>query len=195
MRELLYLFAAVSFVLFAFTTYGLIPGAAATLLVGLACFVHGRKRERRFLAWAGVALFAPSVVTLSLGCAVWQLLGVGPVYFSSNYPDELKTISATMNVDASSAKVYCLHHFLDQEYVSRMKVQQQQFDRLATKPEYSSVPTDELMTYFWEAFPRSWRPPQDREYQCLTKDDETGYYLLAYDVDRGLLYVWYCFNF
>ncbi len=197
-RELLYLFAAVSFVLFAFTTLGLFAGGAAMLLVGIVFVAKGQIQKRRFLVCTGLGLVVQAFFALGMGFAAWMMFGVGPVYFSHNYPYELAEMARAMNAD-----VYCLGRFIDEEYVCKINISHEQFDRLATTQAYASVPKALVTTEFWSAFPNYLRPRRTQNFQfratpgfpATGRSPDGEYTYLAYDANRELLYVWHKFNF
>lgn len=175
---------------------GVIAGIA-----GGAAIVRGRRSTRRWLVAIGGLSVLVALGALSLALLAWGGFGVGPVFRLESFPGETRGMMRSAQVAANDVRVHGLGSFIDSEYVWRMRISGEQFERLEREYDLAPVEGGRAPEEFWRAFPWWWRPSRAVEPRVVMRATSDfpvagqgkrgNHFFTLYDPANRLFYVWY----
>lgn len=118
-------------------------------------------------------------------------------------PVPLKMMTDSGALNFGDPRAYCIHSFIDSEYLFRANLTEKDLTKLASQLEMVPMPARDLDATFKKMPPFWWDPvPNDRVRAFTTKDFPVtgkggeGFHVLAtWDPENEMLHMWMIFNF
>ncbi len=182
---------------------GLAIAALLAFPLGI-CFLTLSKRARGGSTSKTLA-FLIAIASLGLTTAFlagWLLLGIGPIYSTSKWPDGLRKMASAAHADYWEIQAETVEWgLLDAQHVWRIKVPPENLPAAVATLGMAEVQVKSLPVAFRSAFPPLWRPTLSKESRCFATPDFTDFppdgdsYFAVYSPLAQTLSVWHRYSF
>jgi len=203
-RDLFLGVALIAIMLGVYGNFGLL--FTAPLVFAMSWFILlriGQRTQQHKYSRAASFMMLPTFGLSFAAILAYGLLSVGPIYSTSNFPDEVHRIADIGRTDVASAKVACLGRFLDADYVWRQPLPATKLPEVVAALYLEKIARDQVLREYYSAFPLIWRPAPTEQCEFFASPDffedrfgnDGDQYAVMYDPDSQLIYIWNRFRF